>query len=198
MSPIDPTAEVSRDATIDPSATIWGLAQIREGAHIGAECIIGRGGYVGTGVRIGNRVKVQNFAQIYEPATIGDEAFIGPGVILTNDQYPRSTTPDGALATARDWKAVGVTVLQGASIGARAVCVAPIVIGRWAMVAAGATAVHDVPDFALVAGTPARQIGWVGKSGRRLVDDGDGAWHCPLTGATYRLDGDVMRTLADD
>ena len=70
-------------------------------------------------------------------------------------------------------------------MGARAVCVAPVEVGRWAMVAAGAVVVHDVPDFALVAGTPARRIGWVGPAGRRLLDEGDGQWRCPVTGALF-------------
>jgi acetyltransferase-like isoleucine patch superfamily enzyme len=89
-------------------------------------------------------------------------------VVFTNDLNPRAVTPDGALKTADDWHAVGVTVRTGASIGARAVCVAPVTIGRWAMVAAGAVVTRDVPDFALVAGVPARQLGWVDRAGMRV------------------------------
>jgi acyl-[acyl carrier protein]--UDP-N-acetylglucosamine O-acyltransferase len=94
-------------------------------------------------------------------------------------------TPEGRLKTADDWPAVGVNVGEGASVGARAVCVAPVRIGRWAMVAAGAVVVQDVADFALVAGVPARRIGWVGRAGMRLVDDGDGRLRCPQTGELF-------------
>ena len=89
------------------------------------------------------------------------------------------------------WTAVGVVVRDGASVGARAVCVAPVALGRWSMVAAGAVVVADVPDHALVAGVPARQIGWVGPAGARLVADGD-ALVCPLTGARWRLENDTL------
>jgi acetyltransferase-like isoleucine patch superfamily enzyme len=155
--------------------------------------VIGRGVYVGTGVRLGDNVKVQNYALVYEPAEVEDGVFIGPAVVLTNDTYPRAVKPDGTIKTASDWDAVGVTIRTGASIGARSVCVAPVTIGRWALVAAGSTVVKDVPDFALVAGVPARQIGWVGKAGVRLAEAGDGRWRCPQTGEEYVLADGVLR-----
>jgi acetyltransferase-like isoleucine patch superfamily enzyme len=149
---------------------------------------------VGTGVRLGNHCKVQNHALVYEPAELADGVFIGPAVVLTNDRHPRAVNPDLSLKSADDWHAVGVTVREGASIGARAVCIAPITIGRWATVAAGAVVTRDVPDFALVAGVPARRIGWVGRAGAPLVADaGDpDVLHCPQTGSTYRVDGDRL------
>jgi UDP-2-acetamido-3-amino-2,3-dideoxy-glucuronate N-acetyltransferase len=116
---------------------------------------------------------------------LGTGVFIGPAVVLTNDTYPRAITPDGELKSAHDWTPVGVTIGDGASIGARAVCVAPVTIGRWATVAAGAVVTKDVPDFALVAGVPARRIRWVGKAGVPLERDGD-LWVCPSTGDRYR------------
>jgi UDP-2-acetamido-3-amino-2,3-dideoxy-glucuronate N-acetyltransferase len=192
----DPAAEVSADADIGSDTVVWGLAQVREGAVIGSECVIGRGAYIGVGVRLGDRVKVQNLAQVYEPAVVEDGVFIGPAVVLTNDQYPRAVRPDGARVDASHWEPVGVTLREGCSIGARAVCVAPVEVGRWAMVAAGAVVVHDVPDFALVAGTPARRIGWVGPSGRRLEDEG-GQWRCPATGALFVESGGQLREAGD-
>jgi acetyltransferase-like isoleucine patch superfamily enzyme len=144
---------------------------------------------VGAGVHIGDRVKIQNLAQIYEPAVIEDGAFIGPAAILTNDQYPRAVTPTGERATGTDWDPVGVTVREGASVGARVVCVAPVEIGRWAMVGAGATVVRDVPDYALVVGSPAKFVAWVGRSGLRLRPAGDDLWECPKTGQRYRESG---------
>jgi len=180
-----PSADVDDRAQIGPGTTVWHLAQIREDASIGSRCIIGRGAYVGPGVRIGNNVKLQNFALVYEPAQLGHGVFIGPAVVLTNDEYPRAVTPDGRLKTADDWQQVGVSIGDGAAIGARAVCVAPVTIGSWAMVAAGAVVTTDVPDFALVVGVPARRIGWVGRAGVRLVAEGGGEFRCPRTGARY-------------
>ena len=179
------TAQVAESARLGDSTTVWELAQVREGARLGAGCIVGRGAYVGPGCRIGDNVKLQNHALVYEPATIGDGAFVGPAAVLTNDEYPRSVDPDGNLMRGGDWMPVGVEVAAGASIGARAVCVAPLRIGRWSMVAAGAVVTRDVPDFALVAGVPARRIGWVGHAGRPLAERGEGRWLCPATGAEY-------------
>ncbi len=189
MPRISDTADVATTATVGEGSAVWHLAQIREGASIGSHCIIGRGAYIGSGVRLGDNCKVQNFALVYEPAAIADGVFIGPGVILTNDRFPRAVTPDSTLKSAEDWKPVGVTIHEGASIGARAVCVAPVSIGHWAMVAAGAVVTRDVPDFALVAGNPARRVGWVGRTGVRLVEDDDRSefLRCPVTGALYRV-----------
>jgi UDP-2-acetamido-3-amino-2,3-dideoxy-glucuronate N-acetyltransferase len=111
--------------------------------------------------------------------------FVGPAAVLTNDVYPRAVNPDGTLKSAHDWTAVGVEVREGASIGARAVCVAPVVVGRWATVAAGAVVTSDVPDFALVVGVPARRIRWVGRAGVPLEPVGDGEFRCPATDARY-------------
>lgn len=177
-------AEVDPRAEVGPGSRVWGLAQVREHVRTGRDCIVGRAAYVGPGVRMGDRCKLQNAALVYEPAVLGDGVFVGPAAVLTNDLHPRAVTPDGRLKDADDWHAVGVTLLDGASIGARAVCVAPVRVGRWAMVAAGAVVVTDVPDFALVVGVPARQVGWVGHAGVRLVPDGPG-WRCPRTGAGY-------------
>ncbi|HEX4790885.1 MAG TPA: DapH/DapD/GlmU-related protein [Actinospica sp.] len=180
-----PGASVEPGARLGSGTTVWHLASVRAGATVGRDCVIGRGAYLGPGVRLGDNVKVQNQALIYEPATVEDGAFVGPAVVFTNDTYPRAVTPEGRLKTAEDWDAVGVSVGEGASVGARAVCVAPVRIGRWALVAAGAVVVRDVPDFALVAGVPARRIGWVGRAGVRLADEGAGRLRCPRTGELY-------------
>ena len=190
---IQPTAQVDDSAQVGEGTSVWELAQIRENARVGSNCVIGRGAYVGTGVVMGDNVKLQNYALVYEPAELGDGVFVGPAAVLTNDEYPRSVAPDGTLKRASDWQPVGVVVREGASLGARSVCVAPVSIGRWAMVAAGAVVTKDVPDFALMVGVPARRIGWVGRSGRRLVEaEEPGTWSCPATGERY------VETLGDD
>ncbi|MFK5584294.1 MULTISPECIES: acyltransferase [unclassified Serinicoccus] len=181
------SADVASSATVGDGSSIWHLAQVREDAVLGAGCVIGRGAYVGTGVRMGDHCKVQNYALVYEPARLGHGVFVGPAVVLTNDTFPRAVNPDGSLKAASDWDAVGVTVGDGAAIGARAVCVAPVSIGAWATVAAGAVVTADVPAHALVVGVPARQVGWVGHAGRPLEPTGtQGEWRCPQEGTTYR------------
>src|SRR3954453_22069430 len=144
---IEASADVDDSAAIGNGTRIWHLAQVREKAVIGADCVIGRGAYLGPGVQLGDRCKVQNHALVYEPARVGDGVFVGPAVVFTNDEYPRAVTPDGRLQDHDDWTAVGVTIRTGASVGARAVCIAPVTVGRWATVAAGAVVTKDVPDF---------------------------------------------------
>jgi UDP-2-acetamido-3-amino-2,3-dideoxy-glucuronate N-acetyltransferase len=196
MSLTRTSARVESSADVDPTASlgdgtrVWHLAQLREGVSVGADCVIGRGAYLGPGVVLGDRCKVQNHALVYEPAVVGDGVFIGPAVVFTNDENPRAVTVEGSLKTEDDWTMTAVTVLEGAAIGARSVCVAPVTIGRWALVGAGSVVTRDVPDFALVAGVPARRIGWVGRAGHRLVPGSEAEWVCPATGERYReVDG---------
>ena len=188
------SAEVSADAQIGDGTSIWHLVQVRENAKIGKNCIVGRAAYIGEGVEIGDNCKIQNLALVYEPAKLEKGVFIGPAVVLTNDQYPRAINEDGSLKSASDWDPVGVTVREGAAIGARSVLVAPVEIGAWSLVAAGSTVVKDVPAFALVAGTPAKQIGWVGKAGHKLVpvEGNESIFECPKTRQLYvELDGEL-------
>jgi acetyltransferase-like isoleucine patch superfamily enzyme len=188
---VHPSADVASSASIAASARIWHYAQVREGASVGENCIVGRGAYIGTGVVVAENCKIQNYALVYEPARLGPGVFVGPAAVFTNDQFPRAVNPDGTTKSASDWEAVGVTVGEGASIGARSVCIAPVEIGAWALVGAGSTVVRDVPAFALVVGAPARRVGWVGHAGHPLTLGDDGVWICPVTARRYR-------ELADD
>lgn len=190
-----PSADVDVTASIGDGGVIWHLAQVRADAVLGRNVVVGRGAYVGTGVRAGDNCKIQNYALVYEPAVLEDGVFIGPAVVLTNDTYPRAVNPDGTQKSSSDWEAVGVRVRTGASIGAGAVCVAPVTIGRWATVAAGAVVVRDVPDYALVAGLPARQVAWVGEAGLPLELVEGRQWRCPRTGAVYVEDASGLRPI---
>lgn len=196
---VSPTADVDDTASLGVGTVIWHLAQIREHAQLGRFCTVGRGAYVGTGVHIGDNVKIQNQALVYEPAKLADGVFIGPAAVLTNDRHPRAITRSGILKNAQDWQPVGVEIARGASVGARVVCVAPLRIGRWAMIAAGAVVTVDVPDFGLSAGVPARRIGWVGPVGVRLREDGirndARIWRCPATGEQFLETDDGLREI---
>tara|TARA_Y100001970_G_scaffold219835_1_gene269853 strand:+ start:4739 stop:5347 length:609 start_codon:yes stop_codon:yes gene_type:complete len=191
---IDPSADVDPTAAIGNNSTVWHLSQVREKAEIGNNCVIGRGAYIGPGVKIGSNTKIQNLAQIYDPAEISEGVFIGPGAILTNDVYPRAISSDGKLKEGSDWVPKGVTIKSGASIGARSVILAGVTIGKWALIGAGTVVIRDIPDHALVAGNPSRQIGWVGRAGIQLVSDGN-LLICPETGEKYiDIDGGIEKT----
>jgi acetyltransferase-like isoleucine patch superfamily enzyme len=178
---------IDERAIIGSGTKVWENSKIRENATIGKDCNIGRNVYVGPGVKIGNNVKIQNNALIYEPAIVSDGVFIGPGVIFTNDLHPRAITHDEKKKTEEDWNREGVNVDYGASIGSGAICVAPVKIGKWAMIAAGSVVTKDVLDFSLVAGVPAKQIGWVGKYGVKLIQKDSNSFVCPETQNEYKL-----------
>lgn len=155
---IHSTAEVHESAIVPSSARIWHYAQVRENVRIGENCVIGRNVYIGPGVVIGNNCKIQNNALIYEPAVLEDGVFVGPAVVLTNDKNPRAVNLDGSIKGASDWLMVGVTIREGAAIGANSTCIAPVEIGRWSLVGAGSVVTRDVPDNTTVAGNPARLL----------------------------------------
>jgi acetyltransferase-like isoleucine patch superfamily enzyme len=183
---IHPTAEVDPSASIGAGTRVWHHAQVRENARLGANCTVGKGAYIDHDVYIGDNVKIQNCALIYYRATLEDGVFIGPNACLTNDRYPRAITPDGRPKVATDWDVGQIVIRYGAAIGAGAVVLPNVTIGRWALVAAGAVVSRDVLDQTLVAGCPARPIGYVCTCGRRLVPQGE-QWLCKSCGASYKL-----------
>ena len=214
---IDPTARIHATADLESGVSvglrtaIWQRAQVRSGARIGADCVIGRDAFIDVGVVIGDRVKVQNAALVYNGVTVADGVFIGPGAILTNDRYPRAITPEGDLARADDWQVSPIRLEHGSSIGAGAIVVAGSDVGPFAMVGAGAVVTRTVPGHALVAGSPAKRIGWVCACGDRLLDaDGrsapaeidrysmDKGLTCARCGRRYTYDreGDTLREVA--
>jgi UDP-2-acetamido-3-amino-2,3-dideoxy-glucuronate N-acetyltransferase len=169
---IHPQAEVEEGAEVGRRTRIWHLAQVRSGARIGADCNIGRGVYIDGGVVVGNRVKIQNYVSVYNGVTVEDGVLVGPHAVFTNDKRPRAVTPTMRLKGPDDWQLVRTLVRQGASIGANAVLVCGITVGRWAMIGAGAVVTRDVPDHGLVVGNPARLIGYVCACGNRLTERG--------------------------
>jgi UDP-2-acetamido-3-amino-2,3-dideoxy-glucuronate N-acetyltransferase len=189
--PISHSAEVDKECRISTSTFVWGNAMVCKGVDIGDGVTIGRSAYIGPGVKIGHNSRIQNQAQIYEPAEIGEGVLVGPNVVLTNDKHPRALNPLGQPKTTQEWKSQGVILKDGCSVGAQTVCVGPVTVGEWAMVAAGSVVIHNVKDYELVGGTPARHLGWVGHAGYRLVlvNDQDSIFRCQVTDRTYSLLG---------
>ncbi len=181
---IHPSAVVDEPCTIGPGTRIWHFAHVREQAVIGAGCVISQGCYVGRGVQIGSNCKVQNGVSVYEDVTLEDEVFCGPGATFTNVMNPRSTVE-------RKHEFQPTLVRRGATIGANATIICGLTIGRWALVAAGAVVSRKVPDFALVAGVPARRMGWVTIRGDTIpaLKVGDD-YTCPADGSVYKLEAE--------
>jgi acetyltransferase-like isoleucine patch superfamily enzyme len=194
---IGENSEVHKSARIGKSVTIWSYVQIREDVEIGDNTIIGSYVYIDSKVRIGKNCKIQNRALLYEPAEIAEGVFIGPGVVLTNDNYPRAINPDGTIKSGIDWEKEGVIISKGASVGAGAICVAPVKIGEWALVGAGAVVTKDVPSFAVVVGNPARIVGWVGDEGYPLIEVSKDLFQCPKSFDKYKLLHGALQRMVD-
>lgn len=177
------TAIVDAGATIGDGCRIWHWAHICAGARIGKECSFGQNVFVGNKVRIGDRVKVQNNVSVYDNVTLEDEVFCGPSMVFTNVYNPRS-----GIERKSEYR--DTLVHRGATLGANCTIVCGVMIGQYAFIGAGAVITGDVPDFALVVGVPARQIGWMSRFGEQLdlPVAGDGEAICPNTGERYCLE----------
>jgi len=157
------TAVIDDGARIGDGTKIWHFSHISSGAEIGEKCSLGQNVFVANRVRIGNGVKIQNNVSVYEGVILEDYVFCGPSMVFTNVKTPRSAFPRN---TSADYATT--VVKHGASIGANATIVCGVTIGEWAFVAAGAVVTKDVPPYAIVAGVPAREIGWACRCGLRL------------------------------
>jgi len=177
-----PTAIVDDGAEIGDDTRIWHWVHVSAGARIGRHCSLGQNVYVGNDVVIGDNVRIQNNVSVYDAVTLEDDVFCGPSMVFTNVVNPRA-------AVARKHEYQPTRVRQGATLGANCTVVCGLTIGRYAFVGAGAVVTEGVPDFALVVGVPARQIGWMSRSGERLdlPLQGDGTAVCPGTGERYVL-----------
>ena len=190
MIRIHPSADVSDQATLGDDTQVWHQAQVREGASVGQGCILGKGAYVDRNVQIGDNCKLQNGAYVYQGATLEAGVFVGPGAILANDRLPRAINPDGSRKAMDDWELGRIHVKRGASLGAGSIVLPGVVIGEFAMVAAGAVVTRSVPNHGLALGNPARLVGYVCRCGHRLVETWPSAaplWQCLACGETYQL-----------
>jgi UDP-2-acetamido-3-amino-2,3-dideoxy-glucuronate N-acetyltransferase len=186
---IHPTAIVDAGATIGDGTRVWHWVHVCGGAKIGDACSLGQNVFVGNRVQIGRNVKIQNNVSVYDNVTLEDDVFCGPSMVFTNVYNPRS-------AVSRKDEYRDTLVRRGATLGANSTIVCGVTIGEYAFVAAGAVVNRDVPDHALIAGVPGRQIGWMSRHGERLELplDGDADCTCPHTGDVYRLrNGKVQR-----
>ena len=175
------SAIVDEGARIGAGTRIWHWVHVCAGAEIGEECSLGQNVFVGNNVVIGNNVRIQNNVSVYDDVTLEDDVFCGPSMVFTNVVNPRSHVP-------RKNAYLKTLVRKGATIGANATIVCGNTIGRYAMVGAGAVVTRDVPDYALVVGTPARQLGWMCQCGERLDPAGETA-SCDACGDRYRILG---------
>ena len=178
---------IDHDVKIGKGTKIWYFCHIQSGARIGHHCVLGQNVNIGHNVSIGNFVKIQNNVSVYEGVTIKDYVFCGPSVVFTNIEIPRSKYPQAGSEFY-----VKTLVNEGASLGANSTILCGITIGRHALVGAGSMVNKDIPDFALVVGIPARQIGWVSESGQRLNFDGRGLAHCPISKVSYKLEKAIV------
>ncbi|MEX0607605.1 MAG: DapH/DapD/GlmU-related protein [Halofilum sp. (in: g-proteobacteria)] len=181
---IHETSIVDEGATVGEGSRIWHWVHVCGGATIGERCSLGQNVFVGNRVTIGNNVKIQNNVSVYDDVHLEDDVFCGPSMVFTNVYNPRS-----AVSRKNDYRETRVR--RGATIGANATVVCDITIEEHAFIAAGAVVNRDVVPFALMAGVPARQLGWMSRYGEQipLPLDGDGEYRCPYSGDLYRLDG---------
>ncbi|MBP6270066.1 MAG: N-acetyltransferase [Rhizobacter sp.] len=179
---IHPTAVVDQGAQLGAGTRVSHFAHVCAGARIGADCALGQGVYIGDEVSIGRNVNIQNNVSVYEAVTLEDDVFCGPSVVFTNVFNPRA-------AVERKAELRNTLIRQGATLGANCTVVCGTTIGRHAFVGAGAVVSRDVPDYALVVGVPARQIGCMSRHGEPLALPlkGDGSATCPATGERYVL-----------
>ncbi len=182
------TAVIDADCKIGDGTKIWHFCHIMTGAIIGRNCSLGQNVVVSPDVKLGQNVKVQNNVSIYTGVICEDDVFLGPSMVFTNVINPRS-------AVSRKSEYLETIVKKGATIGANATIVCGHNIGRYAFIGAGAVVTKEIPDYALVVGNPAKQIGWMSEYGERLIFDESGKAVCGGSGDSYFLKDGVVEKL---
>lgn len=187
---IHETAIVDKGAKIGSGTRIWHWTHISGGAVIGCDCSFGQNVFVGNNVAISSNVKVQNNVSIYDNVTLEEDVFCGPSMVFTNVYNPRS-----AISRKDEYR--DTLVRKGATLGANCTIVCGVTIGKFSFIGAGAVVTKDVPDYALMVGVPAKQIGWMSEFGERLnlPLDGEGETQCIHTDNVYRLKGNALNRL---
>lgn len=183
------TAIIDLGAQIGAETRIWHWVHVSSGAKIGEQCSLGQNVYIGNHVIIGNNVKIQNNVSVYDNVTLEDDVFCGPSMVFTNVYNPRS-------AVSRKEEYQNTLIQRGATLGANCTIVCGVTIGKYAFIGAGAVINRNVPDYALMVGVPARQIGWMSRFGEQLkfIDQADGSSiaNCPNTGEVYRKNSNKL------
>ncbi|HEY7841867.1 MAG TPA: DapH/DapD/GlmU-related protein [Gammaproteobacteria bacterium] len=182
-----PTACIDKGCTIGAGTRIWHFSHVLPGSMIGRDCVIGQNVMIGPDVKIGDRCKIQNNVSVYKGVTLEDGVFCGPSCVFTNVNTPRAEIE-------RKDEFLPILVRRGASIGANATIVCGVELGEYCFIAAGAVVTRDVPAFALVAGVPAKQIGWVSHAGEVL----DGGLVCPRTGRKYHVRNERLLEITEN
>ena len=183
------TAIVDQGAEVGSKSSIWHFCHVMSDVKMGVSCSLGQNVFVAGGVRLGNNVKVQNNVSIYKGVFCEDDVFLGPSMVFTNVINPRS-------AVNRKSEYAITNVRKGVSIGANATIVCGIELGQYSFIGAGTVVIKDVPNFALMVGNPARQIGWVGEYGNKLVFNSESIATCEESGQTYILEDNLVKRLS--
>ena len=179
---IEPTSIIDDGATIGSNTKIWHWVHVCRGAVIGSNCTLGQNVFIGDSVKIGNNVKIQNNVSIFDQVVLENNVFCGPSMVFTNVKNPRSS-----ISRKSEFKKT--LVKEGATLGANCTILCGVTIGENAFVAAGAVVTRNIKNFELVAGVPARQIGWMSEYGERipLPIEGNDQWTCKKTNIVYYL-----------
>ena len=179
------TAIIDQGAQIGNNSKIWHFTHVMGSAHIGQNCNIGQNVYIDKNVTIGNGVKIQNNVSVYANVTIEDDCFLGPSMVFTNVMNPRAFVE-------RKTEFKNTLVKKGCSIGANATIVCGTTLGEYSFIGAGTVVTKDVPNFAMVVGVPAKQIGWMSKHGEKIIFNNEGIAICPATQEKYKLVNDLV------
>lgn len=186
---VHPTSVIDEGAVIGEGTRIWHFCHVMGKSVIGKNCILGQNVFIAGDVVLGNNVKVQNNVSVYTGVICEDDVFLGPSIVFTNVMNPRSSVN-------RKEEYRKTLVRKGVSVGANATIVCGITLGYYCFIGAGAVVIRNVPDYALMVGNPARQVGWMSEAGEKLLFLDNYYAQCPLTGEKYLLEGGVVRKIS--